>query len=424
MLERDDVDLVRADAGLPGLALVLDPEAVHEQVAGAVGACGLRLAATSVDYVRYKPGTSVVASVRVKTDAGSSLGYVRAWLHDRGAPSPLATEARKPSRRARAAWSPRVDDAAMVAVAPAGSDLRLPGVPKVLVDSRRWLRRLDLSEADGPGDLTARVSVRELRYKPGRRWVCRIDVDGVPWGVAKAVRRPALDHAVAALRQASGAGARVAPLLAVDGRHDVFVSRWVAGTTLDPATAGPSLPDIGAALASLHATPAPSAWPGADPVSTGLDALRAIRTVLPAAAADAQRCLGLVLAELADPPSRQVLVHGDLNAEQVVLAPSGAVLIDLDRSRVDEPLADVASWLAHARAAAPGLDAAAARSQAGLLLDGYVAAGGHPGDLSRLPALVALALLQRSVEPFRYRMPGWPALVRQRVRAALREVAQ
>jgi hypothetical protein len=35
---------------------------------------------------------------------------------------------------------------------------------------------------------------------------------------------------------------------------------------------------------------------------------------------------------------------------------------------------------------------------------------------------VALALLQRSVEPFRYRMPGWPALVRERVTAALREV--
>src|SRR5215213_8816442 len=207
MLERDDVDLVQADAGLPGLALVLDPEAVHEQVAGAVGACGLRLRATSVDYVRYKPGTSVVASVRVKTDAGSSLGYVRAWSHDRGGPFPVATQTRKPSRPVRA-WSPRVDDAAMVAVAPAGCDLRLPGVPKVLLESRRWLRRLDLSEADGPGDLTARVSVRELRYKPGRRLVGRIDVDGNPRGVAKAVRPPAVDHAVAPLREPSGAGAR------------------------------------------------------------------------------------------------------------------------------------------------------------------------------------------------------------------------
>jgi hypothetical protein len=106
----------------------------------------------------------------------------------------------------------------------------------------------------------------------------------------------------------------------------------------------------------------------------------------------------------------------------VVLGASGPVLLDLDRSRVDEPLADVASWVAHARAAVPGLDADAAREQAQRLLDGYTAAGGDPGDPSRLPALVALALLQRSVEPFRYRKPGWPGLVRRLVQAALREV--
>jgi len=421
MLERDDLDLVRADPRLPGLALVLDPECVHEKVAAAVGACGMRLDATSVEYLRYKPGTSVVATVRVRTDAGSSLGYVRAWSRDRGAPEPVVPEPTRPSRRARA-WTPQVDDDAMVAVAPAGADIRLRGVANVLLESRRWLRRLDVSGPLGPGDLSAGVAVRELRYKPGRRWVGRVDVDGSPWAVAKAVRAPALQHAVGALRQASDAGARVAPLLAVDRRNEVFVSRWVGGAPLEPATAGPSLPDVGAALASLHRSPAPPAWPGADPVSTGLDALRAVRTVLPSAAPEAQRCLGLTLAALAEPPSRRVLVHGDLNAEQVVLGPSGPVLIDLDRARVDEPLADVASWVAHARGATPAVDAATARNQAERLLDGYVDAGGDPGDVTRLPALVALALLQRSVEPFRYRRAGWPELVRQRVRAALREV--
>jgi hypothetical protein len=98
------------------------------------------------------------------------------------------------------------------------------------------------------------------------------------------------------------------------------------------------------------------------------------------------------------------------------------VLLDLDRAGVDEPLADVASWVAHARAAAPGLDAGTAAEQAEQLLDGYAEAGGDVGDRSRLPALVALALLQRSVEPFRYRRPGWPDDVHDGVRAALREV--
>src|SRR3954467_4812046 len=100
MLERADHALVRADGRLPGLALVLDPECVHEQVAAAVGACGMRLDATSVEYLRYKPGTSVVATVRVRTDAGSSLGYVRAWSRERGAPEPVVPEPTRPSRRA------------------------------------------------------------------------------------------------------------------------------------------------------------------------------------------------------------------------------------------------------------------------------------------------------------------------------------
>jgi aminoglycoside phosphotransferase (APT) family kinase protein len=419
VLERDDRPLVRADSGLPGLAMVLDPECVHEKVATAVGAAGLRLVSSHVEYLRYKPGTSVVATVRVRTDEGGCLGYVRAWSHERGAPEP--TPAGSGRRRYRA-WPPLVDDDAMLAVAPAGSDLRLPGVGTVLLEPRRWLRRLDLDAAAAPGDLSAPVSVRELRYKPGRRWVGRVDVDGRPWGVAKVVRRAVLDHAVTAARRASDGGAAVAPVLSVDRRRDAFVSGWVDGSPLDPASAGPWLTDIGCVLAVLHRTAAPPSWPVADPASAGLEALRAVRTVLPAAAADAQRCLGLALAALAEPSARRVLVHGDLNAEQVVLARSGPVLLDLDRSEVDEPLADVASWVAHARAADPGLDARTAHQQAERMLDGYRAAGGDPGDLRRLPGLIALALLQRSVEPFRYRVPGWPDRVHQRVRAALQEV--
>src|SRR3954447_5850186 len=99
MLERADHALVRADSDLPGLALVLDPEAVHEQVAAAVGAAGLRLVSSRVEYLRYKPGTSVVATVRVRTDAGSCLGYVRAWSQHRGAPSPATADPARPTKR-------------------------------------------------------------------------------------------------------------------------------------------------------------------------------------------------------------------------------------------------------------------------------------------------------------------------------------
>jgi aminoglycoside phosphotransferase (APT) family kinase protein len=419
MLERDDHPLVRADSRLPGLAMVLDRECVHEQVATAVGAAGLRLVSSRVEYVRYKPGTSVVATVRVRTDAGSCLGYVRSWSHDRGAPEPSVPMS---NRRRSRAWPPMVDDDAMFAVAPAVSDLRLRGAGTVLLETRSWLRRLDVDPGDEPGDLSAPVAVNELRYKPGRRWVGRVDVNGCPWGVAKSVRRSALDRAATVVRQARDAGAPVAPLLSIDSRRDVFVTRWVEGGQLEPASAGPWLRDIGAALAGLHRTPAPPSWPVADPASTGMEALQAVRTVLPSAAAEAQRCLGLALAALAEPPARRVLVHGDLNAEQVVLGRFGPVLLDLDRSRLDEPLADVASWVAHARVTGDGLDAAIAEAMGRRLLDGYASAGGSAGDLRRLPALVALALLQRSVEPFRYRQPGWPDLVHQRVRAALQEV--
>ena len=265
------------------------------------------------------------------------------------------------------------------------------------------------------------MSVRELRYKPGRRWVGRVDVDGLPWAVAKAVRRPALST------RRPRCGRPPGPV-----RPSCRCSRWTAGTRCScragsrarrstPVTAGPWLAEVGAALAGLHRTPAPPAFPVADPVAAGLDALRAVRTVLPAAAPLAQRCLGLALAALADPPRRRVLAHGDLNVEQVVLGASGPVLLDLDRAQVDEPLADVASWVAHARAAAPDLDAGTAAAQAEQLLDGYAGPAGTSATLAAARA-VALALLQRSVEPFRYRRAGWPERRPRGVRAALREV--
>jgi hypothetical protein len=241
VLERDDRPLVRADSGLPGLALVLDPEAVHEQVATAVGAAGLRLVSSAVEYLRYKPGTSVVATVRVRTDEGSCLGYVRAWSGERGAPAPVTPEVSRPTRRFRA-WPPLVDEEAMLAVAPAGADLRLRGVGRVLLDSRRWVRRMDLDEDARPADLSVPVAVRELRYKPGRRWVARVDVDGCPWGVVKSVRRPALEHAVRAVRQAAGAGAAVAAWRSASIRKAPPVSAQAAAAASAQAAARPYSP--------------------------------------------------------------------------------------------------------------------------------------------------------------------------------------
>src|SRR5215813_8303187 len=69
MLSAPDADLVRRDPDLPGLSIVLDPEAMvaalHPFLPGVTIA--------RMTYVRYKPGKCCVVAHRLDADGGVNL---------------------------------------------------------------------------------------------------------------------------------------------------------------------------------------------------------------------------------------------------------------------------------------------------------------------------------------------------------------
>ncbi|HET6547537.1 MAG TPA: hypothetical protein VFG79_03700, partial [Solirubrobacter sp.] len=67
---RADAALARRDPALPGLAAVLDPDALLERLDALLPAGVERPRGGRVDYARYKPGTSIVVALTLDTTAG------------------------------------------------------------------------------------------------------------------------------------------------------------------------------------------------------------------------------------------------------------------------------------------------------------------------------------------------------------------
>jgi len=129
-----------------------------------------------------------------------------------------------------------------------------------------------------------------------------------------------------------------------------------------------------------------------------------------------------VLASLSDRAFRNGVLHGDLSADQVLVRPNGDLaLLDLDRSRVGDPIEDLASWIATdlrqgmRRGRAQPLPTAL--DEYAPFVEAYQRAAGPVAPV-HLHDAVAVALLMLADEPFRYRSPDWANEIERIVQAA------
>lgn len=395
----------RANPPLATAEVVLDADLLCAAVGRPVRATRLR----------HKPGQSTTAAL-VGTDPehrDTPLGWVRVVTRDQRVKVDNAV--RYAAERGRS-----------IAVHDLGANLVLAWGP---VDTDPRLRRGLDALAPAVPDLadamaTGRVSV--LRYNPYRRLVLRLE--GQPAGdhplVVRVVAaptswpRPLLAH----LRDLGLPLATPAehPLIPTGPRTSVW--EWVPGrplATLDRAQAGRTARSLGEALGVLH-----SADPGAALVPRGsgnrMDRVHAVaRQVGELAPRLAQRAARLVSA-LPLPAVPQVVVHGDLSADQVVVAGNGWHLLDLDRCGLGHPSVDLGSFAAWEAVRGgrrdPGADLTG--DLTGELLAGYRvtappwADAGSPGQL---PAGTAAALMLRASEPFRDGHLDWEGQVERRL---------
>jgi len=391
VLSPDDLALVERDPALPGLALLLDLDALETLLGGAVRR----------RYLRYKPGTGCVLALDVDGEQAFAVGY--------------STAARpKLDKTVRAA--PRgsvlaVDRTRGVLVARLRADRDLPGLARLSGDLHRSLARL-LRGTDMEGADLAGADLTTLSHKPQRRWVGLLAPRATDPVVVR-VHRPADVRARHAFVRSLATGQPWSPsLLGADARHGISVLSWLPGAGLHDLLAMGRATDAhvratGAAVAALHARPLgelavrPAEADGAD-LRRAAAAVAALVPELSARSAALAEHLTAALAERRPLP---VPAHGDLSADQVVVDARGRTgLIDLDAVTGAEPALDLGSAVAALHVSCLlGSGPWNVEGTAALLLDGY----DRPVDEHRLQAQVAAGLLRRAVEPFRQCTPGW-----------------
>lgn len=409
MLSPADRDLVRRDTVVPGLATVLDPDAFGIAIAAVIGQ---PISKATITYVRYKPRRSCLVGYRLQT-ADSVVEVTAKASRPDAAALGVFREGRTAfpgALRFGRLWL----SSQTIVVAEFPNDERLRVLPLFAdnVGRNRLLMKLLPERPDlWAGHLT------QLRYKPERRYVARLDVAGQPRAVLKAYAPAGYTAAQANSKSVLRRPAvRIPARLGRSARHGVVAHEWLDGRLLSEALADPSFDvtavrAVGETLAKLHQSagdhlPTRTAAGSANllPPLIGW-----ISHVVPSLASAVRELGESLMAKLLDGPESFCQVHGDFYSKQVVLGAVGVGVIDFDEAFRGDPANDLGLFIAHlVRDAIRGT---IAPSRVGpvtrALLDGYEdAAGRLPGQVGHY---VAVGLLRLMPHPFRNREPDWPA---------------
>lgn len=404
MLAPADAAVARRDTAIPGLALVLDPDALADRLRAARPGAGPTSA--RVRYVRYKPGTSCLVGLELEVAGRWTPAFAKAY--GRGDRTKLAKAS---DRRSSGELTTFETELAVVGRTADDRDLRLPSRLADPGTRGQLLRSLLPGEADLWKD-----EPRCLRYKPERRWVGLVARSGEPVALVKGYRGGDLARARAGLSFARTIPVATPRLIGRSNRAGAVASSWLSGVPLSELCGGVARPvedfsQVGLALAALHDQPpgrlSPS--PPIDDAEAVISAAAGVGALVPELSSMVTR-LGLALARRLDAGSIDMTpCHGDFSPDQVIIRASDIAFIDFDRSGVGDPATDLGQFVATLE-----LDALRSRAGAGpleartaTLLDGYRSAGGRAAS-ERVVLHVAASLVRLAVEPFRLRWPDWP----------------
>jgi len=414
---------------MPGLATVLDPEALAAALRESLP--GAAVTGAQITYIKYRPKEKCLVGYRLDVRGATVEAYATA--HRREAePSLRPPAARVPGPdpgRSGPLGVGRLllrDQAIVLSVFP--NDDRL-GALRLLADTVSRERLLRELLPDRPEWWSSGVA--RLRYKPERRYVAQL------WAAAgpNAVLRIYEEARFAAARRNAGALASTPRLrlprpLGASADHHLLLYEWLPGSPLNELISEPDLDPralaaVGAALAEWHRQRgAPLACRSHEVEATALTA--AVRGVAAVCVHLQQRAHALaerLAALLARHPPCFCPIHGDFYADQVLLAGDEVAILDRDNAALGDPAVDLGNFSAqlendvlHGR-----LDAGRVKLLQNALLDGYRASTPRP-----VPATfwwhTAAGLLRLAPHPFRRRVPDWPertAAILNRVEAIL-----
>lgn len=415
MLLSADAEIVRRDTALPELATLLDPEAFVAAIQPHVP--DFEPESAKVVYLKYKPRTNCLAAYKIEVGGREVDVYAKTFGPDADVKIHNALKRKRkadPSLGAgRVVLAERAISAAFFP-----NDDKLKQLGKLSEDRGKVLESLfpDRPELwDG--------ELRMLRYKPERRYVARVTVDGEPRAILKFYReedyRTARRNAGAFGEGFGSSGAfRMADLLGSSGERHALAFEWLPGRSLGEALADPegrseALRIAGAALAEFHAQPAE----GLRRLTREDEGEVLVSLVEPLIFNSPRlegkvRTLAATLSErLLRTPSPQRPIHGDFYEDQVLIGDGTATLLDLDEAVLGDPAADLGLFMAHLEkdAMSGGFDRDAVAPAAESLLEGYRAEGTEM-DPERVRFYTAVGLFRLAPHPFRSREPEWPEI--------------
>jgi aminoglycoside phosphotransferase (APT) family kinase protein len=407
MLLPEDQLLIDRDRALPGLRMLFDAAAFADAVRPHLAQA--RLDGARLLYLRYKPGTSCLASYQLDTSAGRVDAYAIAYLYGENQKLRKEVSEAQPSAPGPGAL---VFPDLYVAVHFFPNDVRLGALRELATDdARRALLRKLLPTHPSLWD----GAVTRLAYKPHRRYVAMLSVADVTQAVMKFYTRGGYE---AALRNARAIETtphlRVPRRMGRSSRHNIAVYHWIDGVPLgNVAQMSPAaLERFGAAVREIHRQDAPK-LPlidfGAE-VSRLMAVAAALGAVLPNLDERAQRAAQTLIDNFPE-PGEITTIHGDLHAKQVLMTRKRVALLDLDEAARSSPLSDLGNFVGHLWRNAIQIGAP----------DDAVHAAGHAVvrgyDVSRfdnaareLAWHTAASLLRLTPHPFRIRERDWPAI--------------
>jgi aminoglycoside phosphotransferase (APT) family kinase protein len=401
MLSVDDAAIVERDPALPGLGILLDPEAF---VAGMRPRWDVD-ASAEIFYLRYKPHTSCLAGYRVRLAGVDTLVTARAHRLDTA-----AKFAGGASGGGQMAFQPYALKHQAIVATLFPHDRRLPELIRLADENSRrelWQRLFPTRREWWTGELQL------LRYKPERRLVGRLMAGGQPVAVVKFYGAGDYQHVCSGTKRLrSGATLCIPHRIAKSNRCQAAAFEWLAGCPLDESmTHGEFSPEdmqrVGAALGELHAQRnerAKRLTPAAESRAI-LEAAVGLDWLCPEFGNRAQDLARKIVDEIQRMPRHTTAVHGDFHPGQVLLQDESVALVDLDAASRGDPAADLGNFLAHLnRAVFPGVPPSQRAGDLGeALLRGYP----DPSVHDRLDVWTAAGLMRLAPHAFRSRAADW-----------------
>ncbi len=409
-------NLVRRELNIPGFGLLLDPSRLLSEL-GTKLDCG-QVENIKLSYLRYKPGMNCLARYEMSVN-GQPIG-IYAKAHGEDANSKMAKSLERPAIDSALGPGRVMLEEPQVIFSFFPNDTKLASL-QCLVDVE--FRQRLFGRLFGPDSAwQASTFGPALNYKPERRYVVRLTRPDGESALVKFYSGSGYTKARTISRKLGENRDDFYPrTVGRSKKHAVVAYLWQPGSTLrqlhnDGKLTSSELATVAESLVELHSSGRGGLLPLKPAEQAGrLSSLsEQVGILLPHLRTRAERVAHQLTKWRAGLTPVKQPVHGDFYDKQAIVCEGKVRLIDLDAVRLDDPLLDLGSYIAHLErpADSSGMSKNDIGMQKETLLKRYTELSGGVCE-KQLNNYIALGLFDLIHQPFRDWTQDWPAQTEQ-----------